>query len=53
MKVTNGYVVCVVATKMGRNRAVMGITSPDSTLDKGDESMKNREGFQMGVRIYL
>ena len=53
MKVTNGYVVRVVATKMGRNRAVMGITSPDSTLHRGDESMKNREGFQMGGRIYL
>jgi len=46
-------VVHVVATKKGRNRAVLEITCPDPALDGGDESMKSREGFQMGGRIYL
>ena len=45
--------VNVVATKKGRNRAVLEIIFPDPALDGGDELMKNREIFQMGGRINL
>jgi len=52
-KCYKSYIVNVGVTKKGRNRAVLGITRPDPALDGDEESIQNRQEFQMGGRIYL
>jgi hypothetical protein len=39
--------------QVGRNRRVLGIAHPEPALDGDDESMRSREGFKLGGRIYL